>query len=92
MKNAENWLLISLIALISSCKVKYPPPMIEKCVHNIESSAECADLRKPKNEQSYTNYKLENYVCTNPKDELAAYNYCADLRQKLIQCENRTCN
>jgi hypothetical protein len=89
MKNAENLLLILLIVFLSSCKVKFPPPPIEKCIHNSDNSAECADLRKGKD--AYTRTDLTNYICTSAKDEEAAYNYCADLRQKLITCENRTC-
>ena len=89
MKIGKNLLLSLSLAWLVSCKAPWPPPAIEKCIHNAENTAECADLRKPKEEQSYTRADLVNYVCTSPKDEEKLYNYCANLRQKLIECERK---
>ena len=89
MKIGKNLLLSLLLAWLASCKAPWPPPAIEKCIHNAENTAECADLRKPKEEQSYTRTDLVNYICTSPGDEEKLYNYCANLRQKLIECERK---
>jgi hypothetical protein len=95
MKIAKGSLLILLYACLNSftsCSVKYAPPKVETCIHNQDASAECADLRKPENEQSYERADLTNYICTNPGDKERLYNYCADLRDKLIKCENQPRN
>jgi len=82
-------LLYVCLNSFTSCAVKYPPPLIERCVHNQSNDGECADLRKPDGEKSYTNYNLVNYICTNPKDEGEMYKYCSKLREDLIRCENQ---
>lgn len=85
---ATSLLLVSL----NNCATPHRPPQIETCIHNDSNSAECTDLRLPKDKQSYTNVELTNYICTNPKDEQTMYNYCADMREKLIQCERKSCS
>lgn len=87
MKKEKTLLLSYLLVFLSSCKTNYPFPVLETCIHNIDNSAECADLKLPKSEQSYTKIELENYICTNPKDYEKAFLYCSDLREKLIKCE-----
>lgn len=87
-KKTSFFLAIILVTALG-CKVPWPPPAIEKCIHNADNTAECADLRKPKEAQSYTRTDLVNYICTSPKDEEKLYNYCANLRQKLIECERK---
>lgn len=89
MKNVKNLLLSLLAGCLVNCKAPYPAPKIEKCVHNSDNSAECADLRLDDDRQVYTRTNLENYICTNPHDEGTLYNYCADLRRRLIECERR---
>lgn len=86
MKNAKNLALISLLSLVASCKnPPYKAPNVETCIHSDGNYAECTDLRQSKT--PYENSNLENYICTNPSDYGTMYNYCADLRQKLIECE-----
>lgn len=81
-------MLSSLILIVgNSCAVKYAPHDIETCIHNSDYSAECNDLRLSKDKQSYTRTNLENYICTNAKDEQYLINYADDLRKKLIKCE-----
>lgn len=92
MKKEKSLLLSLLFVCLASCKAPYAPPLVERCVHNQDNSAECADLRKPQGEQSYERIDLTNYICTGPSDEEKMYNYCADLRQKLINCENQPRN
>jgi hypothetical protein len=88
MMSEKNFLLILLIATLFSCKnIKHAPPQIERCIHNDDNSAECADLRKK--EKQYTSKKLENYICTSPSDEQIMFEYVFNLRKKLIECESR---
>lgn len=77
------------LSSFSSCSVKYAPPKVETCVHNQDNSAECTDLRLPENDRQYSTEKLENYICTNSDDYGLLYSYAANLREKLIKCENQ---
>lgn len=83
--------LLGLVVL-SSCKGKYVPSPVETCIHNKDNSAQCTDLRLPKEQQDYKRTNLENYWCTGPNDQLSLYNYAQDLRKKLIACESRSQN
>jgi hypothetical protein len=87
MKSVKYLLWSLLLVFLNSCKTPYPFPKLETCIHNEDNSAECADLRLPKNEQSYSKVELKNYICTNPDDYGSAFNYCSDLREKLVKCE-----
>ena len=89
MKNVKSLLLLLPLLLANKCTPPYEPPKSELCIHNNSNSAECADLRKPSEEQQYHNENLVNYICTNPDDYRQAYNYCMDLRQKLIECKSK---
>lgn len=82
-------LLLACLCSFSSCQIKYPPPLIERCIHNPSNDAECADLRLPKEERSYERTNLTNYICTNGADETLMYNYVNKLRNDLIKCENK---
>ena len=85
-------LLFVCLNSFTACSAKYAPPKVENCIHNQDNSGECTDLRKPEGQQQYTNDNLVNYICTNPSDYEKMYSYAADLRQKLIQCENQPRN
>jgi len=87
MKNVRNLVLISLLSLISSCKPPYAPPKTEVCIHSDGNYAECTDLRR--SQEPYENNNLTNYICTSPSDYQQIYNYCTDLRKKLIECESK---
>lgn len=82
-------LLFVCLSSFSSCSVKYAPPKGEVCIHNQDNSAECTDLRKPEVDRQYTKLDLTNNICTNPPDYERYFNYCSDLRSKLIKCENQ---
>jgi hypothetical protein len=88
-KSGKNLLLLLTLVCLASCRVKYAPPQVETCIHNEDSSAECNDLRLPKEQQSYTKYNLTNMICTNTDDYGALYSYASDLREKLIKCESQ---
>ena len=82
-------LLVSLIALcLVSCK-KYQPPKAELCISGANYSFQCNDMRRVEGQQDYDIAYPLNYICTNPQDYKTAYNYCADLRERLIKCERR---
>ena len=66
--------------------------MIETCIHDQGNSAQCADLRKPKDQQVYELDNLANYICTNSTDEQTMYDYVNKLRNDLIRCENKGAN
>jgi len=88
MKNVKNLVWSLLLSLVASCKnPPYAAPKVETCIHSSGNYAECSDLRQSK--QPYENDNLENYICTNPSDYNTMYRYCADLRQKLIECESK---
>ena len=86
-KSAVGLVLSLLVVSLVSCKPPHKIPSGEICVHNDDQSAECTDLRLPEDDRSYTNYKLENYICTNPKDYQIMMDYVYDIREKLIKCE-----
>lgn len=86
-KSAVNLVLSLLVVSLVSCKPPYKIPSAEICVHNDDNSSECTDLRLPEGDRSYTNYKIENYICTNPKDYQTMMDYVYDIREKLITCE-----
>ncbi len=87
-KSAVSLALSLLVVSLVSCKPPYKIPSGEICVHNDDQSAECTDLRLSEDDRSYTNYKLENYICTNPKDYQTMMDYVYDIREKLITCEH----
>lgn len=90
MKNVKNLLWILLLSFQSSCsELPYSIPLISTCIHNKENSAECADLRRPKDHQGFFENNLENYICRTPEDEKLIYDSIQDMRKKLIECESR---
>lgn len=82
-------LVVCLLSLsVSKCdKLPYPMPQAEICVHYDDGGAGCTDLRLPEDDRTYDNYKLENYICTNPKDYQAYSDYIFSVREKLLKCE-----
>ena len=82
-------LVVGLLSLsVSKCdKPPYAFPKAEICVHYDDGGSGCTDLRLPEDDRTYDNYKLENYICTNPKDYQAYSDYIFDIREKLIKCE-----
>lgn len=95
MKIAKGFLWSLLYVCLNSftsCAIKYPPPLIERCLHNQSNSGECTDLRKPDGEKSYTRENLVNYICTGSPDEKIMYDYVSKLRSDLIKCENQPRN
>lgn len=86
-KSVVSLALSLLVVSLVSCKPPYKIPSAEICVHNDDNSSECTDLRLPEGDRSYTNYKIENYICTNPKDYQMMMDYVYDIREKLIKCE-----
>lgn len=88
MKIVSILVVSSLSLSVSKCdKAPYPMPQAEICVHYDDGGAGCTDLRKPEEDRSYDNYKLENYICTNPKDYQVYSDYIFEIREKLIRCE-----
>lgn len=75
-----------IVVVVSSCK-RYPPPLIESCIHDDTNSAQCYDPRLEESKREYERTNLENYICTNPDDYNSLYKYTVDLREKLIKCE-----
>jgi hypothetical protein len=86
MKNV--FALLMILAFISACKSPHKPPQSEVCITGNNYEFACADQRKPEGETSYFRPYTENYICTNPPDYEAQYNYCMGLREKLIRCES----
>lgn len=82
-------LVVGLLSLsVSKCsEPPYAFPKAEICVHYDDGGSGCTDLRLPEDDRTYDNYKLENYICTNPKDYQAYSDYIFDIREKLIKCE-----
>lgn len=88
MKIVSILVVSSLSLSVSKCdKLPYPMPQAEICVHYDDGGAGCTDLRLPEDDRTYDNYKLENYICTNPKDYQAYSDYIFEIREKLIKCE-----
>lgn len=88
MKNAYVSLMILAVIFLSSCKAPHKPPTSEICISGDNYEFACADQRKPEGERSYLLPYTVNYICTNPHDYEAQYNYCMGLREKLIRCES----
>lgn len=88
MKIVSILVVSSLSLSVSKCsEPPYAFPKAEICVHYDDGGAGCTDLRLPEEERTYDNYKLENYICTNPKDYQAYSDYIFEIREKLIKCE-----
>ena len=75
------------LLLLIACKEKYPPPFLEICTHN-ENNLICADQRINKGKAYERPYKAGD-ICTNADDYSRSYDYCADLRERLIKAEKR---
>ena len=80
---------LAMLWISSSCK-SFPPPKVELCITSSTSEgvpiSACVDKRLPEEEQEYDKEYEVNNICTNPADYDLLYNYCMDLREKLIQC------
>ena len=80
-------MLVALAMLwISSGCESFPPPRTEICITSDNYTSACVDKRLPEGEQEYDKEYEVNNICTNPADYDLLYNYCMDLRQKLIEC------
>lgn len=77
---------LAILFLLVSCKDGYAPPKVALCVTS-DGVFVCSDLRKPKGEQEYTQLIDNNMICTSSPDYNRAYDYVADMREKLIKCE-----
>lgn len=88
MKNVFALPILFLVISASKCSAPYKPPKAEICITGDNYELACADQRKPEGETSYLRPYTVNYICTNSPDYEAQYNYCMDLREKLIRCES----
>ena len=82
----EKSLYVGLVGLlVNSCR-SFPPPKSELCLSGDNYTFICHDDRQdPKDYEK--EYPLD-YVCTNPKDFSRMYDYCVDIREKLIKCRS----
>lgn len=71
--------------LVNSCK-SFPPPKTELCVSGDNFKFVCNDTRQDP-EDYERDYPLD-YVCTNPRDFSRMYDYCVDIREKLVRCRS----
>jgi hypothetical protein len=73
-----------ILLLLIACKEKYPPPQnSELCTEN-GSNLVCNTGKKTYER----NYKAGD-ICTNGDDYSRFYDYCAEIRSKLIKCERK---
>ncbi len=80
-------LLLSLTLLgVSKCN-PHKPPKLELCMTSENPGMVCNDPRRGGTDQNYYKEYVADYFCTNPSDYERIHNYCAELRTKLIQCE-----
>ena len=86
MNLGKNLLVALLMLWISSGCESFPPPQTEICITSDNYISACVDKRLPEGEQEYDKEYEVNIICTNPADYDLLYNYCMDLREKLIQC------
>jgi hypothetical protein len=77
-----------ILLLLISCNEKYAPPRSEICTFN-DNNLICNDLRKPKKEQTYERPYQRGDICTNADDYGRNYDYCSDLRERLIKAEKK---
>jgi hypothetical protein len=76
-----------ILFLLIACNEKYAPPQIESCTYN-ENNLICADQRINKGKAYERSFKSGD-ICTNMDDYSRTYDYCADLRERLIRAEKR---
>ena len=84
MKKELRLLSVLIVLLVSSCET-YPPPKTELCLIG-EGALVCNDARRPENQQDYEREITLDYVCTNPVDFGRVFDYCVDIREKLVKC------
>lgn len=93
MKKTDKnyWILPALLTtlLASSCETLYAPPKAELCVVTAEGDGACNDKRLPEDKQSYFRALKKGDIATNPDDYKNQFNYCSDIREKLIKCERK---
>lgn len=89
MKNVKNLLNVLVISLILSSCEHYTPPISELCILGDDGGV-CIDERLPKDEQEYflAQPDMLNYVCTNPADYDAQFNWWYDKLKRLEKCES----
>ena len=90
MKNVLSLPMLFLVISASKCSnpPAHRPPQAEICITGDNYELACADQRLPEGERSYLRPYTVNYICTNGTDYDAQYNYCSNLREKLIRCES----
>jgi hypothetical protein len=89
MKNVLSLPMLFLVISASKCSTPaHRPPKAELCITGDNYELACADQRLPEGERSYLRSYTVNYICTNSNDYEAQYNYCSNLREKLIRCES----
>lgn len=82
--------LLLLLALLTSCK-KYKPPGVELCGYSeLEDIGACDDPRRDDN--PYFRKIRNGDLFTSPESFERTKAYCATMRSKLIQCENKLKN
>jgi hypothetical protein len=86
----NNVVILFAVLTLSACKGRYLPPKAELCAIGDGYFLQCNDPRLGEDRQDYDRpYESSiNYLCTNPRDFEGFRNYCANLRTKLISCEN----
>lgn len=80
----------SILLSVGSCDRKKPPKS-ELCLVGTNDSFQCNDPRLNDGQQDYDLVypdDVVNYVCTNPNDYGILRNYCNQLREDLIKCED----
>ena len=84
MINAKNLLSVLIVLFISSSCEHFPPPKTQLCVSGDNYKFICNDSREdpPDFEREYT----LDYICTDGTSFSRMYDYCIDIREKLIKC------
>lgn len=68
------------------CK-NFPPPTIERCTAYGELSELEGQLFCVEDDDEYERLTEQGDICTNGDDYESMFNYCMDIRKKLIECE-----
>lgn len=83
LKNCRKlWPLVALF-LLSGCPRKDPAPCIEICINDGLGGADCAECGAPNKYR--TPSEMENYVSTNPQDQLKYTSWCTGADPKEVQ-------
>lgn len=92
MKKEKRFYLILIALSVVSCRVKHAPPAFTLCTYLESGKIYCANNAIPDLQNGKEMDIKPSDIVMPPESFNSFYKWGADLRQKLIQCENQPRN